>query len=735
MPGLKQTIAMPDANVSKRLQKTIVVYSALGMLIVGIAVGLVGVMPMAARLREAQKRNLLVDLQRQTVAVEQFLTGAQLTARYVGMRSKTREKLDAYNSGIIDLNGLVSPVSELFREHMVLATNIAGILLFDLHSNLVVQAGHPIPPEHWAWPELNSREVAIKGPFRIGDETFLVLGATALATNQTSQTRAGTDMVLFRTHGLRRIVQDYTGLGKTGETIVGARQNKNLPVFFPMRHTPKKPDVPRSQAVLEGLQAALEKRSDLFEPVAPLDESIIMAYGPIKGTDWGMVVAMNKDELFSPINRKLAVLGTIMAGLVLVGTFGMVVLLRPLAGRIILHTDELESQIYEKTAALNTELAERKRAEQSLRNSEVLYHSLVDTLPINILRKDLRGRVTYGNRGYCERMGKPLAALLGKSDYDLFPKELAEKYLSDDEKVVRTGEMFEDIEEHRSQGDQRLYVHVLKAPVRDAKGVIVGTQVIFWDVTARKLAEEALGKTAAELARSNKELEQFAYVASHDLQEPLRMITSYTQLIAKRYEDKLDDDAKDFMHFAVDGALRMQKLIQGLLEYSRVGTRGKPFEPFEGGQALSGAVANLKLAIDECQAKVTSDPLPPLMADPVQLTQLFQNLIGNALKFRGPKTPQIHVEVVRKPRVDAARLNIPPYEWLFSVKDNGIGVEPQYFERIFIIFQRLHTQEQYPGTGIGLAICKKIVERHGGRIWVESSGAGSTFFFALPAMD
>jgi light-regulated signal transduction histidine kinase (bacteriophytochrome) len=207
------------------------------------------------------------------------------------------------------------------------------------------------------------------------------------------------------------------------------------------------------------------------------------------------------------------------------------------------------------------------------------------------------------------------------------------------------------------------------------------------------------------------------------------MITSYTQLIAKRYQEKLDNDAREFMHFAVDGALRMQKLIQGLLEYSRVGTRGRPFAPCDGAQILDGVLANLKLAIEESQAGITRDVMPTVMGDPVQLAQLFQNLIGNALKFRGAAPPRIHIGVERKLRADAASLNVPPYEWIFEVRDNGIGIEPQYFERIFAIFQRLHTQEQYSGTGIGLAICKKIVERHGGRIWIDATpgpGVGIT---------
>jgi PAS domain S-box-containing protein len=467
---------------------------------------------------------------------------------------------------------------------------------------------------------------------------------------------------------------------------------------------------------------------------------LVIAYGPVDGANWGVLVRMSRDELFAPINRGLIRVGIVLCGLLLLGTAGMVIVLRPMAGRMIVHTDELESQIYEKTAALNTELGERLRAERSLRDSETLYHSLVDTLPISILRKDLQGRVTFGNRGYAEKMGRPLAQLLGKTDFELFPRELAEKYLRNDQEVIQSGKIFEDVEEHRSADGARSYVHVLKAPVHDSSGKVVGTQVIFWDVTARRIAEETQIRTAADLARSNKELEQFAYVASHDLQEPLRMVTSYTQLIARRYGDKLDEDAKEFMQFAVSGALRMQRLIQDLLTYSRVGTRGKPFEPVDANEVLAEMKDNLRLVIEETRAVLENDPLPRIRGDGVQLVQLLQNLVGNALKFRGSAPPRIRVGCERRMAtscpVDGAlttKTGPTEEEWVISVRDNGIGIEAQYFDKIFIIFQRLHSHDQYPGTGIGLAICKKIVERHGGRIWVESeAGDGSTFYFTLP---
>lgn len=225
-----------------------------------------------------------------------------------------------------------------------------------------------------------------------------------------------------------------------------------------------------------------------------------------------------------------------------------------------------------------------------------------------------------------------------------------------------------------------------------------------------------------ELARSNAELELFASVASHDLQEPLRMVSSYVELLAQRYRDQVDDKAKRWITFAVDGAARMKQLINDLLEFSRVGTRGKPFEPTETKVVLDKVLTNLQRAIADKGAQVTVGPLPTVVADATQLGQLFQNLIGNAIKFCSEQQPEVSVEATR----DGAA-------WRFAVRDNGIGIDPQFAERIFIIFQRLHTREQYSGTGIGLAVCKKIVERHGGRIWVESQlGQGAAFFFTLP---
>ncbi|MDZ8053438.1 MAG: PAS domain S-box protein [Aulosira sp. ZfuCHP01] len=243
-------------------------------------------------------------------------------------------------------------------------------------------------------------------------------------------------------------------------------------------------------------------------------------------------------------------------------------------------------------------------------------------------------------------------------------------------------------------------------------------------------------RQSQELTRSNAELEQFAYIASHDLQEPLRMVISYLQLLERRYKNQLDTRADEFIGYAVDGAQRMQTLINDLLNYSRVSTRGQPFRLVDCNTVLARAIANLEIAIAESHAVITADSLPEVIADPTQLAQVLQNLIANAIKFRREESPQIHITAIKNSiESDQENSHLTPLEneWLFSVRDNGIGLESQYAERIFVIFQRLHSRSKYPGTGIGLAICKKIIERHGGRIWMESKpGQGSIFYFTIP---
>lgn len=268
----------------------------------------------------------------------------------------------------------------------------------------------------------------------------------------------------------------------------------------------------------------------------------------------------------------------------------------------------------------------------------------------------------------------------------------------------------------------------------------LGRRISNRDITDRKNAEEELRKyrehleelveqrtaklkkMADELTRSNKDLKEFAYVVSHDLKEPLQVIKGFLMLFKKRYKDKLDEKANEIIRFTVDGAKRMQELIKDLLEYSQVGTKGKEFKPADCSLILNKAISNLKVSIEENGAVVTHDILPTVMADAIQLSSLFQNLIGNAIKFHGSEAPMVHISTERKGD-----------EWLFSVRDNGIGIDPKFADRIFAVFQRLHSSDEYPGTGIGLAICKKIVEHHGGRIWVESEpGKGATFYFTIP---
>jgi PAS domain S-box-containing protein len=380
---------------------------------------------------------------------------------------------------------------------------------------------------------------------------------------------------------------------------------------------------------------------------------------------------------------------------------------------------------------LNTGIAiditERKQAEEALRASQQLIEGIINAIPVRVFWKD-KNLVFLGcNAVFARDAGfADSKDIIGKDDYQMGWRDQAELYRGDDRQVIEGGCSKFLIEEPQTTPEgNTITLLTSKIPLRNSKGEICGILGTYMDITERKRAEEKLRLTLADLERSNKELEQFAYVASHDLQEPLRTVSSCTQLLARRYQGKLGTDADEFIGYAVDGANRMQVLINDLLAYSRVGTHSDGCKPIDYTVVLDQALTNLKAAIEQSGAVVTHDPLPTAMADKLQLAQLFQNLIGNAIKFQGGEPPRIHVSAEQKGN-----------EWIFSVRDNGVGINLQYAERIFVIFQRLHTREEYPGTGIGLAICKKIVERRGGRIWVESQlGIGSTFYFTIPIGD
>lgn len=383
----------------------------------------------------------------------------------------------------------------------------------------------------------------------------------------------------------------------------------------------------------------------------------------------------------------------------------------------------------------------KRQAEQDLERERFLVETLMDNIPDHIYFKDRDSRFIRINKAMAEifKLKAPSAAI-GRTDFDFFLPEHARQAFEDEQTIISSGRPLVDREEKETWPDGSVtWVSTTKVALRE-KGRVVGTFGISRDITARKRAEHALAQTAQELARSNRELEQFAYVASHDLQEPLRMIASYLQLVERRYKPALGQEGREFLAFAVDGAKRLQSLIQDLLLYSRAGRHGDTFGPVDCEEVLQRALTNLKFAIEESAVKITHGPLPRVTGDPMELTQLFQNLLSNAIKFRGQNAPEIHVAAELKKSPPSGKVSESlaqglraAEEWCFAVRDNGIGIEPQYFERIFVIFQRLHTTDEFSGTGIGLAICKRIIERHGGRIWVESQlGKGSTFFFSIP---
>ena len=375
-----------------------------------------------------------------------------------------------------------------------------------------------------------------------------------------------------------------------------------------------------------------------------------------------------------------------------------------------------------RIVAVGIDISEQKRCEQDLKDSEERYKILFECASDGFYLFNLDGEFIDGNRAVEELLGFRREELIGKHYLNIG--------LVPEEEVPRMAAiLLKSVEGQPTGPDQftlirkdgiRMRIEIRTHPVK-----IEGKLAVLAfgrDVQELRRMEDLVNQKSRELERSNRELQQFAYIASHDLKEPLRMVASYLKLLERRYRGTIDRDADEFIYFAVDGASRMQQMIDGLLSYSRIQTQGNPSRPTDCQAVLEQTLDNLKESIAASSAVITYDPLPTVMADQAQLVLLFQNLITNAIKFRGADPPHIHVSSRRDHQAS-----------IISIRDNGIGFDPQYADNIFQIFQRLHSIGEYPGTGIGLAICKRIVERHGGSIWFASEpGKGATFFFSLP---
>ena len=369
------------------------------------------------------------------------------------------------------------------------------------------------------------------------------------------------------------------------------------------------------------------------------------------------------------------------------------------------------------------DISKLKKVEEELRFAGLYNRSLIEASLDPLVTIGAEGNITDVNKATEKVTGYSRNELIGTDFLDYFtePKKAREGY----QKVFNEGSVRDYALEIKHKNGHITPVLYNASVYRDDSNNVIGVFASARDITDLKEAEKILKLKLDELTRSNAELEQFAYVSSHDLQEPLRMIASYVQLLERKYKGKLDSKADKYIRFSVDGATRMQKLIDDLLEFSRVTTHAQEFKPTDLESIFTQIQSNLEVSIKENNALISHDPLPTVMADKTQIAQVFQNLISNALKFRGKSQPEIKISAEKRKN-----------DWLFGVKDNGIGIDPKHSDRIFEVFKRLNKKRDYPGTGIGLSICKKIIERHGGQIWVESElGKGSIFYFTLTNVD
>lgn len=577
-------------SIARHLKQGLLFNSAIGFLLIGLIVALFGIKPLYDQLKFEQERSLNFAVTTRSMAIEQYLERSRDVAMQITSRTKARLKLEAYNRGEVNIKEFVNFSQGILTDAVNKSEEVVGLSRLDINKQAIISIGQTIPKSHWPIPHITSRKAILTGPVQINGQDYLIVGAPIL---DRKFQRVGTDIVLFTLNSLKKIIVDYKGLGNSGESLLAARKDGGMRLFFKQRNQTTesvaslslKSDSTIAKALLEAFKGKLGIKSE---------QSDILSYGPVNNSHWGLVVRMDSKELYSKINRQLQYVAFSVLILIFLATLGITFMLRPLTGKVILHTGELERQIAEKTQALQNELRERKKA------------------------------------------------------------------------------------------------------------------------------QNMLAEQKNELKRVNADLDQFAYIASHDLKAPLRAIANLSQWLAEDLQEKLDEDTQENMELLLGRVQRMENLIDGILKYSRAGRLSDDKE-----------MVNTKELILEIWDSLSppngfsidfSTDMPVFAAEKIRLYQVFANLISNGIKYHDQSSGKICVSAMDKGNA-----------FEFIIADDGPGIELKFHDRIFRLFQTLRSRDEYESTGIGLTVVKKLVEEEGGTICLYSAqDEGAEFHFTWP---